>query len=98
MFISMGLSAVIPVIHGISIFGFSRLSQTMALPYVLIQGAFYIFGAGLYAARFPERMRPGHFDIWGSSHQIFHVCVLIACGVHMVGLVRAFDYRHGNVN
>jgi len=91
----MGLSAVIPVLHGMSLFGFHQLNKTMSLTYVVTQGALYIIGAGLYAARFPERMAPGRFDIWGSSHQIFHVCVLAACGVHLVGLVGAFDFRHG---
>lgn len=42
----------------------------------------------------PERWRPGHFDIWGSSHQIFHVLVLLAAALHLVGLLKAFDYEH----
>jgi adiponectin receptor len=45
-------------------------------------------------ARFPERLKPGAFDIWGSSHQIFHVLVLLAAASHFVGLVKAFDYGH----
>jgi adiponectin receptor len=97
MFIAMGLSAVVPVLHGISLFGYSHLSRTMSLPLVITQGALYIFGAGLYATRFPERSQPGYYDIWGSSHQIFHVCVLLACGVHLFGLVGAFDWKHGGV-
>ncbi|KAF2432338.1 HlyIII-domain-containing protein [Tothia fuscella] len=95
MFVAMGLSAVIPVIHGAFIYSLSHLSDTMALPYVVAQGILYIIGAGLYAARFPERMAPGSFDIWGSSHQIFHVLVLMAAATHLYGLVGAFDYRHG---
>jgi adiponectin receptor len=91
----MGLSAIIPVLHGISLFGYAQLSRTMSLPLVVTQGVLYIFGAGLYATRLPERLRPGQYDIWGSSHQIFHICVLLACGVHLYGLVRAFDWRHG---
>ena len=38
---------------------------------------------------------PGTFDIWGSSHQIFHVLVLLAAATHFFGLVKAFDYEHG---
>lgn len=30
----------------------------------------------------------------GSSHQIFHVLILLAAAAHLVGLVKAFDYRH----
>lgn len=43
----------------------------------------------------PERFAPGRFDIWGSSHQIFHVLVLMAAAAHFVGLIKAFDYEHG---
>ena len=42
----------------------------------------------------PEKYKPGTFDIWGSSHQIFHVLVLMAAATHFVGLLKAFDYEH----
>lgn len=95
MFVAMGLSAVFPVLHGIRIYGLSQLRQTIGLDWVVLQGLLYILGAGIYAARFPERLRPGTFDIWGSSHQIFHVLVVLAAMSHLVGLVIAFDYEHG---
>lgn len=44
--------------------------------------------------RVPEKYSPGNFDIWGSSHQIFHVLVLMAAATHFVGLLKAFDYEH----
>ena len=44
-------------------------------------GALYITGAGLYAARIPERFLPGKCDIWFQSHQIFHLLVSILKGV-----------------
>ena len=46
-------------------------------------------------ARVPERYAPGKYDIWGSSHQIFHVLVVLAACAHLVGLIKAFDYEHG---
>jgi adiponectin receptor len=45
-------------------------------------------------ARWPERRNPGKFDIWGSSHQIFHVCVVLAAASHLYGMVKAFDFHH----
>jgi len=45
-------------------------------------------------ARFPERLAPGSFDIWGSSHQIFHVFVVLAAVSHMYGMAKAFDFQH----
>ena len=46
-------------------------------------------------ARWPERAWPGSFDIWGSSHQLFHILVVLAAASHLYGLLKAFDYHHG---
>lgn len=94
MFVAMGLSAVFPVLHGLKIYSFQRLDQLIGLKWLITQGALYILGAGLYAARIPERFKPGAFDIWGASHQIFHVLVLLAAVAHLVGLLKAFDNKH----
>jgi predicted membrane channel-forming protein YqfA (hemolysin III family) len=34
----------------------------------------------------PERWFPGKFDIWGQSHQLFHILVLIAAFVSYYGI------------
>ncbi|KFY08870.1 hypothetical protein V492_05839 [Pseudogymnoascus sp. VKM F-4246] len=39
-------------------------------------------------AKVPERFAPGRFDVWGSSHQIFHVCVLLGAASHLTGVER----------
>lgn len=95
MFVLMGLSAVFPVLHSIKLFGIAHMRQSVGLDWVVLQGVLYIAGAGIYAARVPERLAPGKFDIWGSSHQIFHVLVVAAAACHCVGLVKAFDHMHG---
>ncbi|KAI9673158.1 MAG: hypothetical protein M1817_003020 [Caeruleum heppii] len=95
MFVGMGLSAVIPVIHGLFLWDPSQLDRQIGLRWLLLEGFLYILGAGIYAARVPEKWAPGRFDIWGSSHQIFHVLVVAAAGAHLRGLVAAFDHRHG---
>ena len=46
-------------------------------------------------ARIPEKYNPGKYDLIGSSHQIFHVFVVLAAISHLTGLLKAFDYRHG---
>lgn len=94
MFVGMGLSAVLPVIHGVYMFGLSQMRQQIGLSWVLLQGFLYILGAGIYAARVPEKLWPGKFDIFGHSHQIFHVLVVCAAVAHLTGLLKAFDYRH----
>ncbi len=49
MFISLGLSGVVPVLHGLSTDGFHKLNEQMSVALVVAQGAMYIFGAVLYA-------------------------------------------------
>jgi adiponectin receptor len=94
MFVMMGLSAVVPVIHGLKLYGLEQMRKTIGLDWVVLQGVLYILGAGIYAARVPEKWNPGRFDIWGSSHQIFHVLVVLAAASHLVGLIKGFDYEH----
>lgn len=95
MFVGLGVSGVVPVVHGINIHGFQKLDERMGLSWVLAEGALYIVGAIIYAIRWPERLFPTRFDIWGSSHQIFHVLILMAAATHLIGMVKAFDFHHG---
>lgn len=95
MFAGMGLSAIVPVLHGLTLYGYAAMCDTMSLWWLIAHGVMYLVGAGLYAARVPERWAPGRFDIWGSSHQVFHVLVLAAAGTHFWGLVRAFQVSRG---
>jgi predicted membrane channel-forming protein YqfA (hemolysin III family) len=43
------------------------------------------------SSQIPERWMPYRFDIWGASHQTFHVAVMIAAWIHFRGLVHAFQ-------
>ncbi|PSS05129.1 hemolysin-III related-domain-containing protein [Coniella lustricola] len=95
MFVGLGVSGVVPVLHGLTIYGFSELNERMGLSWVLLQGVLYISGAFLYAVRWPERTSPKKYDIWGSSHQIFHVLVVLAAASHLYGMTLAFDFHHG---
>ncbi|KAH4415117.1 hypothetical protein HBH92_073680 [Parastagonospora nodorum] len=95
MFVLMGLSAVFPVLHGIQLYGVAHMRKAAGMDWVVLQGVLYITGAAIYAARVPEKWSPGKYDIWGSSHQIFHVLVVLAATSHLVGLLKAFDFEHG---
>ncbi|CAM4856985.1 unnamed protein product [Rotaria socialis] len=63
-----------------------QIAQTGAIQYLLIVASLYLIGACLYAARIPERLAPGLFDIWFQSHQLFHVFVVAAACVHYYGI------------
>lgn len=50
-------------------------------------------GAGLYAARIPERWKPGAFDLAFNSHQLFHCAVVIAALLHYWGVRILLNWR-----
>lgn len=95
MFIAMGLSALIPVLHGVNIYGIDGMEDRIGLRWLISQGVTYVLGATIYAMRIPEKWYPGTFDLFGASHQIFHIFVLIAAGLHLVGLLRAAEHMAG---
>ena len=49
MFVSMGLSAVFPVLHGLRRYGLSQMRQQIGLSWLVLQGMLYVLGAGIYA-------------------------------------------------
>lgn len=52
MFVAMGLSAVIPVIHGLEMYGVNQMSERIGLWWLILEGFLYILGAGLYAVSY----------------------------------------------
>lgn len=42
--------------------------------------------------RIPESLYPGRFDIWGHSHTIWHIFVVLSILAHMGGLLHARNY------
>jgi adiponectin receptor len=73
--------------------GYNKIPDLLNWP---LGGASYIIGALIYINRIPERFRPGKHDIWGSSHQIFHICVIIGVIFHYFGSLNSFYYRLDN--
>ena len=94
MYAGLGLSAVVFVVHGILLHGWTIQNQRMSLDWMGLMALFNLTGAVIYAARVPEKLRPLTYDLFGNSHQILHVAVILAGLSHMFGLLRAFDHRH----
>ncbi|KAK9235515.1 hemolysin-III related-domain-containing protein [Lipomyces kononenkoae] len=95
MFVIFGLSGIIPITFGGVVLGYYELYHRIQLAYLISEGVLYIGGAAIYALRIPERWIPGRFDIFGSSHQIFHFCVLAAAVCHLKGTINSYNYCHG---
>uniref|UniRef100_A0A8R1XV30 Uncharacterized protein n=1 Tax=Onchocerca volvulus TaxID=6282 RepID=A0A8R1XV30_ONCVO len=86
VFLSLGFSGVVPTVHFIITDGVRTLFEVAGFHWLLLMAALYILGTLLYATRTPERFFPGKCDILFQSHQLFHVCVVIAAFVHYYGI------------
>ncbi|KAF2823526.1 HlyIII-domain-containing protein [Ophiobolus disseminans] len=94
LFCAIGWSGAFPMTHAAQTFGIEQANRQMGWWYFIVEGLSYITGAIIYALRMPERFRPGLFDVWGCSHQIFHICAVGGAAFHLMGLLKAFDYNH----
>ncbi|KAH8676603.1 hemolysin III family channel protein [Tricladium varicosporioides] len=88
------LSGAVPMTHAAELFGRKQAALQMGWYWLVLEACLYITGACIYATRFPECLKPGSFDIWGNSHQVFHIFAVLGALVHLVGMIKAFDYNH----
>lgn len=58
MFIGLGSSGVVPVIHGLMLYGWQGLEDRMSLTWVIANGLSNIFGAVLYAVSPVDHQSP----------------------------------------
>lgn len=86
VFVSISCSGVLPTAHFMITDGVAPLFADAAFHWLLLMATLYILGAFLYATRTPERFFPGKCDIWFQSHQLFHICVVVAAFVHYYGI------------
>jgi adiponectin receptor len=95
-FILTALSGFAPIIHGILLYGWDEMMVRSGMPYYFLEGLVYGIGAFFFLTRIPESIWPGTFDIWLSSHQLFHVFVVLASLVHLYGVWTAFDWNYNH--
>lgn len=93
IFLSLGFFGVIPVGHLIWHFGLFDPHVTVMLGPLLLMGLLYTSGAIIYATKFPERLYPGRFDVFFSSHQLWHLFVVAAALVHLVNALQQYEWR-----
>ena len=94
LFLIFGISAGIPIIQ--MTFFKNTIKGYGIGPNILnwvLGGISYIIGALLYINRFPEKFFPGYFDIYGASHQLFHILVIFGVIFHYIASLEAFHYR-----
>ncbi|KAI9679973.1 MAG: hypothetical protein M1817_004988 [Caeruleum heppii] len=94
VFVGTGLSGLAPLAQGIALWGFKGMMKQSGMPFYIGEGLLLLLGAFFYTTRIPEVLKPGRFDYFGCSHQIFHLLVVLATVVHLIGIVLAFDYNY----
>mmetsp|Transcript_6745 Transcript_6745/g.28239 ORF Transcript_6745/g.28239 Transcript_6745/m.28239 type:complete len:259 (-) Transcript_6745:39-815(-) len=72
----LAVSGLVPAAHWLLVA--PRTLVARLLPGLAGMFAWYGLGFGVYVSSWPERHKPGAFDILGASHQLFHVCILFA--------------------
>ena len=92
MYSLLGLSAFVPILHGITDNGWELQDRQQGVSYFIGLGLLNFTGGVIYGLRVPERWYPKRFDIVGSSHQIMHLLVMCGAICYGIGLVRTFDY------
>ena len=92
VFVSFGLYGCVPSGHLMFLKGLEEPNFTYLMG-LIIMALLYLFGAALYVLRIPERFKPGAFDIWAHSHQLFHLCVVAAALVHCDTLMFMVKHR-----
>ncbi|CAH0519887.1 unnamed protein product [Peronospora belbahrii] len=93
IFLSLGFFGFVPVTHLVGHFGFFDPHVTVMIGPLLLMGLLYTSGAIIYATKFPERFYPGRFDLWFSSHQLWHICVVAAALVHFANALQQYEWR-----
>jgi adiponectin receptor len=97
IFVVMVASGVFPTLHVFFILPRNHTTIPFSVGVALM---FLLYGTGviIYVTRFPERCFPGRFDLFCSSHQIWHMFVLAATVVHFytcMGLYQQYKVSEG---
>jgi len=90
VFIGLGLSGVIPAMHYVITNGFHDAIYEAALGWLSLMAILYIIGAVIYAARIPERIWPGRFDIWvlNPSYLLYKFTFYLCTGMALLTFIK----------
>lgn len=82
-------SGLVPAFHFASLSGANNFQGNVTLAHVFTALGIMVVGISVFASRYPERRYPRTFDLVGSSHQLWHICVMVSPYILYRGLTRA---------
>ncbi|CAF9916216.1 MAG: hypothetical protein HETSPECPRED_002796 [Heterodermia speciosa] len=94
VFSFMASAAFYPIIAACFLHGYRIMDREAGATRYALTVLTYLLAVTIYATKLPEASRPGAFDIWGHSHQIFHVLMAVGLTIHFAAFAKAFDYIH----
>ncbi|OQS03287.1 adiponectin receptor protein [Thraustotheca clavata] len=97
VFLTLGFFGFVPLMHLVYTYGFWDMNVQVIFYRLMGTAAFDVLGAIIWGLRVPERFAPGRFDVWFSSHQWWHLCVIGATTVHYINAMQHYEWRasHG---
>ncbi|PSK34993.1 hypothetical protein B9Z65_1576 [Elsinoe australis] len=93
-FTALGMSAFVPIIHGMLLYDMAEFAARSGLYWYVAEGVVVAVAVLLFVTKFPESWRPGSFDIYGSSHQWFHILTVGTVLLHLRGLWAGYDHNY----
>ncbi|KAI8898332.1 hemolysin-III related-domain-containing protein [Globomyces pollinis-pini] len=96
LFAGLPFSAIIPVCHHIYIVGTDLAIHTISLHSMGKSAVISLVGVFIFVRRIPERYFPNQFNIFGHSHQFWHICVILGITVQFFGYLDAYQWWHLN--
>ncbi|KAK2602374.1 hypothetical protein N8I77_008913 [Diaporthe amygdali] len=87
-------SFALPIAHGVMVHGLKEEWNRVGLGWVLWTVVCDGVGVVVYGLKFPEKWFPRRFDLFGASHQLMHMFVVLAALTYTCAVIMAFDYRH----
>lgn len=94
VFALLAISAMMPIFHSIKLLGWDQACRRIGANWYLAEGAMLLLAVTAFVGRIPERFSPGSFDIWGHSHQLFHIGGAVGTAFHVLALIKSFKYIH----
>ena len=85
--------SIIPCAHMFLRWGAGEPMWGLCFPYVAAMLGLYALGTVIYTFQFPERYFPHRFDLYLSSHQLWHLIVFSAAFLHFFCAVGHFQWR-----
>jgi adiponectin receptor len=87
------ISGMLPIFHRIGSLGWKEACLQIGAQWFLAEALCLVLGVCIFVGRLPERLSPGSFDIWGHSHQLFHICAFAGTACHLMSLITGYSYR-----